>query len=160
MSKSPKCNRDFRVARQNTGFLNEMENGLIQVKIIQPGQGSRGFYTAKVLDETARAGLFDGVPIYRNGANTGQHQDADMDLVVGYIKKGTAEYIHDGSKGEGVYATACIFEPDRIRIAGFVDAIVLMTIHADGELYNDEDVTSSVKRIDKVHSIGIVMAAL
>ena len=85
--------------------LKSDRNGLALVKVIEPGQGSSGFYTPEVLQKAVTDHLFDNVPIMRNHPGVGQRTDkSDWDLMVGYLKAGTAKYMANGPLGPGAYS--------------------------------------------------------
>ena len=133
-------------------------NGLALVKVIEPGLGSSGFYTPEVLQRAVSEHLFDNVPIMRNHPGVGQRTDkSDWDLMVGYLKPGTAEYLEQGGEGPGVYAQM-VFDGDvRSKINLMVGSDSGLSIHADGEREREEDRTSKVKYLSKVHSVDLVV---
>ena len=143
---------------KGTGVIGKAGNGRVGIKIIEPGQGATGFYTPEVLQATAEAGLFDNAPIMKNHPGTGQRTEKpDVDLVVGFIDPGTAHYNEKGSKGPGVYGTATILGPEREKVYSYIGSPFGLSIHADGELEREGDHTSRVLRIDKVHSVDLVV---
>lgn len=144
-------------ATRRGGFIKRLGNGRVRIKIIEPGQGSSGFYTEEVLDRAANAGMFDNVPIMRNHPETGQRTEKpDIDLTVGYIEPG-AKYMKNGPKGPGVYGVAAILEPSRRMVYAMVDTPFGLSIHADGDLERHQDPTSRVLDITKVHSVDMVV---
>ena len=141
-----------------TGMVKQVGNGRVEIKIIEPGQGATGFYTPPVLAATAAAGLFDNVPICKNHPGTGQRTERpDIDLTVAFIDPGSAKYKDNHPKGPGVYGTATVLEPYRRTMYSYVDTPFGLSIHADGELEREGDTTSNVIRIDKVHSVDLVV---
>ena len=133
-------------------------NGLALVKVIEPGLGSSGFYTPEVLQRAVTEHLFDNVPIMRNHPGVGQRTDkSDWDLMIGYLKVGTAEYLEQGEEGPGVYAQMVFDSEVRSKINLMVDSDSGLSIHADGEREREEDRTSKVKYLSKVHSVDLVV---
>ena len=144
-------------AKTRSSFIKRLGNGRVRIKIIEPGQGSSGFYTPEVLERAANAGMFDNVPIYRNHPDTGQRTERpDIDLTVGYIEPG-AQYLKNGPKGPGIYGIATILEPSRRMVYSMVDTPFGVSIHADGDLERMDDPTSRVMDITKVHSVDMVV---
>lgn len=148
----------LKEATKNSGVVKKVGNGRVQIKIIEPGQGATGFYTPEVLAATAAAGLFDNVPICKNHPGTGQRTERpDVDLTVAFIEPNTSKYQENGPLGPGVYGIATVLGPYREMLYSFVGTPFGLSIHADGELEREGDVTSRVLRIDKVHSVDLVV---
>ena len=60
-------------------------------------------------------------------------------------------------KGPGLYGNATILKKNREEVASWVDTPFGLSIHASGELERPGDITSKVTRIDKVHSVDLVV---
>ena len=134
-------------------------NGRVYVKIIEPGQGATGYYTPEVLTQSGQDGVFDNAPIMWNhpGKDLRSEQGPDSTKLAGFIEPGSTQYLDKGPKGPGLYGNATILKKNREEVASWVDTPFGLSIHASGELERPGDITSRVTRIDKVHSVDLVV---
>ena len=134
-------------------------NGRVYVKIIEPGQGATGYYTPEVLTQSGQDGVFDNAPIMWNhpGKDLRSEQGPDSTKLAGFIEPGSTQYLDKGPKGPGLYGNATILKKNREEVASWVDTPFGLSIHASGELERPGDITSKVTRIDKVHSVDLVV---
>ena len=77
--------------------------------------------------------------------------------MAGFIEPGSTQYLDKGPKGPGLYGNATILKKNREEVASWVDTPFGLSIHASGELERPGDITSKVTRIDKVHSVDLVV---
>ena len=134
-------------------------NGRVYVKIIEPGQGATGYYTPEVLTQAGQDGVFDNAPMMWNhpGKDLRSEQGPDSTKLAGFIEPGSTQYLDKGPKGPGLYGNATILKKNREEVASWVDTPFGLSIHASGELERPGDITSRVTRIDKVHSVDLVV---
>lgn len=146
-----------RVSKR-TGFTGVRQDGKVAIKIIEPGQGSTGYYTEEVLADAAQRGLFDDVPIMWDHVHQDgiQPEHPSIKNLVGWINPG-ARYQRSGTNGPGVYGTARIRGPQREDVYSLVQSPSGLSIHADGDLEVPGDVTSKVKWITRVKSVDLVI---
>ena len=148
----------FREAVQ-VAPVSKSVNGRVYIKIIEPGQGATGFYTPEVLTQAGEAGVFDNAPIMWNhpGKDLRSEQGPDATKLAGFIEPGSAQYLDKGPRGPALYGNATILKKNREEVASWVDTPFGLSIHASGELERPGDITSKVTRIDKVHSVDLVV---
>ena len=148
----------FREAVQ-VAPVSKSVNGRVYIKIIEPGQGATGFYTPEVLTQAGEAGVFDNAPIMWNhpGKDLRSEQGPDATKLAGFIEPGSAQYLDKGPKGPALYGNATILKKNREEVGSWVDTPFGLSIHASGELERPGDITSKVTRIDKVHSVDLVV---
>ena len=103
--------------------------------------------------------MFDNAPIMWNhpGKDLRSEQGPDATKLAGFIEPGSAQYLDKGPKGPALYGNATILKKNREEVGSWVDTPFGLSIHASGELERPGDITSKVTRIDKVHSVDLVV---
>ncbi len=87
-------------------------DGLISVKVIQPGMGSSGYYPAEVLERDGAKVFTAGTKMYADHATAAEEAERPE----GSIKNLVGEFVSDaryeaqGAAGPGLYADAKVFE--------------------------------------------------
>lgn len=87
-------------------------NGLI--KLIAPGHGSTGYYSAEVLKEAVKKGVFDNAQMFIDHATDEEEAARPEGSVKGLAAKGgKATYEESGAEGAGVYTKASAYPDTR-----------------------------------------------
>lgn len=89
------------------------DDGAVQVKIIEPGQGSSAFYEKEQLERDAA--IFKGAHIYWDHPtrrDASERPERSLRNLAGVIED-DPKFLENGQEGPGVYGTAHIFKPYR-----------------------------------------------
>lgn len=87
-------------------------NGLI--KLIAPGHGTTGYYSAEVLKEAVKKGVFDNAQMFIDHATDAEEAARPEGTVHGLAAKGgKATYEESGAEGAGVYTKASAYPDTR-----------------------------------------------
>ena len=90
-----------------------------RVKIIQPGWGSSGYYSAETLSKAVNSGEFDWKHMHIDHPSEGDRKrrpERSLQTLAGIIEGGSAIYDNNGEDGPGVYAKAIIFDTHKKTI--------------------------------------------
>ena len=92
------------------------DDGAVQVKIIEPGQGTSAFYEKEQLERDAA--IFKGAHVYWDHPtrrDAAERPERSLRNLTGVITD-TPKFLEKGREGPGVYGTAHIFKPYRTAI--------------------------------------------
>lgn len=90
-------------------------DGKVQVKLISPGWGSSGYYSAKMLERDGPKVFKKGLHMYMNHPTEEEDKnrpERDLRDLVG-VQEEDAKWLPNGPTGPGLYATASVFSPYR-----------------------------------------------
>lgn len=85
------------------------EEGFAPVRIIKPGWGSSGYYSADVLRKSAEEGTFDGAHMHWDHRTSEERPERSTQKWAGVIVEGSTRYEENGAEGAGVYGKAYVF---------------------------------------------------
>lgn len=139
-------------------------DGTIPIRIISPGHGSSGYYSAEVLEQAARDGVFPaGLHMFFDHPGATESVDRPerslRDLVGVLASPGRWQADHPD--GPGIYAEALVYGPYRDLIAEMAPDIGV-SIRATAETSNgtvDGQTTRIIERILEARSVDYVTAA-
>ena len=80
------------------------EEGVLPIRIIQPGWGSSGYYPSDVLKKAAEEGIFDNAHMHWDHIATGERPERSLDRMTGTVIEGSVEH-----RSDGVYGNAYVF---------------------------------------------------
>ena len=86
-----------------------------RVRLIRPGWGSSGYYTAQVLQEAVKSGQFDNTHMYWDHRSPTERRERSLRNFAGVTARTGAAYEENGRFGPGVYADVKVmprFEED------------------------------------------------
>ena len=93
----------------NTGQRMFEESELVKIKLIAPGWGSSGYYPSAVLERDGAAAWPAGTHMYLNHRSDGERLERDIRNLAA-VTIDTPQYIENGERGAGLYATAEVFD--------------------------------------------------
>lgn len=136
--------------------------GMGTIKLIAPGHGSTGYYSAEVLKEAATKGVFDNAQMFIDHA-TEEEEAARPEGSVHALaaKGGKATFREDGPEGAGVYTTAKAY-PDMAAFLNSRSKDIGVSIRALGKAVQGQvagRVNRIVKSLDTLRSADFVTKA-
>lgn len=112
-------------------------DGVVPIKIIQPGWGSSGFYPADVLERDRT--VFEGAQMFWDHPSQTERVDRPerslKDLAA--VIEGPVRWVNEGRDGPGLYAEARVFKPYRETLAELAPHIGV-SIRASGSAAEGE----------------------
>jgi hypothetical protein len=87
-------------------------SGVMKARIINPGQGSSGYYTESLLKSIAPK--FDGVQVFWDHATEAEEAarpERSLRDLAGKVLPGTSKWESEGTHGPGVYADVQVYKP-------------------------------------------------
>lgn len=131
-----------------------------KIKVIEPGQGSNGYYPSDVLRRDIPALAVDGMKMFWNHPTVRESKERpERDLRdVAAVLKGNAYWDTDGPSGPGVYAEAKVFSEYRDAIKE-LGSHVGVSIRGGGKVADktiDGHKRKVVESIDQLASIDFV----
>lgn len=138
------------------------KNGDMPIKIISPGWGSSGYYSAEVLKKAA-PNYKEGLKMYLDHPTKSEDKERPERSVkdLAAVTTSQAEYKEDGKNGPGLYAYAKVFEDKKDFISEKAPYIGL-SHRASGKAYTGEaegQKGAIISEINQAHSVDFVTMA-
>ena len=102
--------------------MSEAKGDRRRVRLISPGWGSSGYYSADLLKKAVESRQFDGKHNFWDHRATLERSERSLRNLAGFIEPGSVQFLESGKEGPGVYANATVFPPYR-------DAVEAMQEH-------------------------------
>lgn len=137
-------------------------DGTVPIKIIGPGWGSSGYYSAELLEKYAYR-YKEGTQMFWNHPKSSEEferPERDLKELAGVLA-GDAYYSEDGSNGPGIYADAKIFSPFKQPVEE-MGRYMGVSHRANGMSYHGEAegmFGTIIETIDRVISVDFVTLA-
>ncbi len=134
-------------------------DGTVGIKIIQPGQGSSGFYPAEVLERDGPKVFVSGTQMYwdhQTAMEEAERPEGSLTSLAGELVS-DARWESNGAEGPGLYADAQVFGP-------FQEAVNELAGHIGVSIRARGDATPGpegpiIQRLTEVNSIDFVTRA-
>ena len=117
----------------------DAEEGVVPVRIIQPGWGSSGFYSVDVLKSAVESGTFDNAHMHWDHRGQGERPERSALKWAGNVLEGSAKYQDSGPEGAGVYGKAYVFPHWRTAVESMRSHIGLSIVGKGQSKYGSKN---------------------
>ena len=130
MSDNEQKQKEEQTTEESRSFVQIVESNLMEaagipdmrVRLIEPGWGSSGYYSPKLLSEAAAGGEFNNKHMYWDHRSAMERRERSLRNFVGVTAPSGAKYEENGPKGAGVYANVSV-------IPSYAEAVEAMAPH-------------------------------
>ena len=116
----------------------DAEEGVVPVRIIQPGWGSSGYYSSDVLKSAVESGTFDNAHMHWDHRGQGERPERSALKWAGTVLEGSTSYQESGPEGAGVYGKAYVFPHWRTAVESMRTHIGLSIVGKGRSKYGTE----------------------
>ena len=83
--------------------------GVVPVRIIQPGWGSSGYYSTDLLRKVAEEGALDNAHMHWDHIKRDERPERSLNNWAGVVVEGSTKFEPNGTEGPGIYGRAYVF---------------------------------------------------